>query len=77
VAQACSDRVHDDIADESNEAVIAADRRGPEPVLEQMPRPHVASVEGKGVPAVEPLHARPEVRLARFDQQMNVVGHQA
>jgi hypothetical protein len=37
----------------------------------------VALVEGLRVQTVKPLHPAPEIRLARLNQQMHVVRHQA
>ena len=48
-----------------------------EPTLEQMPAVVVPPVEPLCIPTVESLHSLGDVRLRRFDQEMEVVGHQA
>jgi len=59
------------------EVGLVGDRSRLEATLEQMPDPAVPGVEARGVDAVQPLHPLRQARLSAFDDQMEVVSHQA
>ena len=46
------------------------------PAAEQMPKELVSPVEAPGMDTPKPFHPRHQVGLGRFDDQMEVIGHQ-
>jgi hypothetical protein len=57
--------------------LVVGDQSRFEAALEQMADAAVASVEGRGVQPVQPLHPLRQRRLPALDDQMEVVAHQA
>jgi len=61
------------VPDQFQEIRLRLDHDGAVPVLEEMPDPVVAAVEGAGVPGEEGPHAPGERAGARPDQKVRVV----
>lgn len=67
----------DVIADGAQVAVAAAVHdEGFVATAEEMPEELVAAVESRGVGAQEPFHSRDKIGQRRFDEEMEVIGHQ-
>jgi hypothetical protein len=76
-AQAGLHRVERDVSERLPELLVPFLLSRLVPPLKQVAEEFVAVIEVARVPAVHPLHARWQVRLWRFDHQVNVVAHEA
>jgi hypothetical protein len=77
--ESVSDRhgIQMDVAGQVEQIAIAAYRGSMEAPLHQMPRPAMLGVEIQRIGRLEPVHKHTQIRSGGFDQQVEMVRHQA
>jgi hypothetical protein len=76
-AEACPDRVVEDVVEHGGEVLVAVDGAGGVAVAEEVTPPLVASVERQRVGAVQPVHPSGHRVDGRLDHEVVVRRHQA